>query len=78
MQICTGNPKQVWVYDDPSPEGNVHTEITEEEILDRYYPYWYSLMSNGGRAKQELLTSENCIDDYLIMHWACKKEEYNV
>lgn len=74
-QICTGNPKQLWIYDDPSPEGNIHTEISEEDILDKFYSYWTEKMISLG--KQELVTPANCIDDYIILHWASKKEGKN-
>lgn len=43
--------------------------ITDDEIIDEYWPFWLYMM---GRAKHltSKLTHENCITDWVVTHWA--------
>lgn len=48
-----------------------HT-VTEEEILKDFYPEWCKLMRKAG--KEHLISEANCVDDYLVVHWAWEVE----
>lgn len=73
MQICTGNPNQLWAYDEPARDGsNRHVVMSEAEILETYKVYWIEQMTKIN--KQSLITDENCIDDWIIVNWAYKVE----
>lgn len=55
---------RVFKYQDPSGT----YEITEEEIKTQYFPYWKERMEKVGKGEQA--TFENCIDDFIVVHWA--------
>lgn len=42
--------------------------ITEEEIINEYYDYWCKQIFRVH--KSPMITIENCIEDFLIIHWA--------
>lgn len=48
-------------------------EITDEEILAEFYPYWAERMTAAGKADQ--ITPDACRDDFVVVHWAWKVEE---
>jgi hypothetical protein len=62
---------RTWKYveptaaDDPTP---IEVFVTEEEILRDFFPFWSAQMIRVG--KQELISPENCIDDWVVVHWA--------
>jgi hypothetical protein len=59
-------------YPDVSELGHEYTHwetLSEKEILDQYWVYWFTNMIEAKRPDFEL-TSENCIDDWCIVHWA--------
>lgn len=47
--------------------------LTEEEILERYWEFWRGKMVKKFGENSELITKENCIDDWVCCNWA--KEE---
>ncbi len=70
-QICTGNPDQLWEYDEPNEDGSDrHVVKSEKEILREYGDYWYSRMKEI--SKEDLISEVNCIDDWIIVNWASK------
>jgi len=42
--------------------------ITEEEIKNEYFNWWSNQMKNV--AKEDLISLDNCIIDWIIVHWA--------
>jgi len=44
--------------------------ITKDEILEQYYDLWKFLMIKKFGEASELITEENCIEDWLTIHWA--------
>lgn len=62
-----------WSYLEPNDpatgdwEARVIT-MTEQEILDEYYPYWQERMWKVGKA--DLISPQNCIEDWVVVHWA--------
>lgn len=73
-QLCTGNPEQKWCYDEPSPEGDVHKVFSEKEVVELYMPYWSDKMTNMGM--EDYISDVECIDDWIVLHWAYKVEDY--
>lgn len=74
MTIYTGNPDQLWAWDDPvdvgGEIGNMQVVMSEFMILQTYWHAWsYSMLKVG---KILLCTPENCIDDILSVNWAYK------
>lgn len=43
--------------------------LSEQEILDQYWIYWFTKMINNQQPLEEL-TTERCIEDWCIVHWA--------
>lgn len=52
--------------------------ISEQQILDRYWPYWYNRMVRKYGPDHHLITEQNCIDDWVIVNWAWPVEDSNV
>ena len=43
--------------------------LSEQEIIDQYWVYWFTKMINNQQPIEEL-TTERCIEDWCIVHWA--------
>lgn len=66
-----------FIYSEFSPDiGNVDTIIGEEDIIQSYWGYWSEAMLRVG--KSPLITSENCIQDFCVIHWATQLPEDEV
>lgn len=53
------------------PDGsieNIVVTITEQEILDQYWDYWFNRMMAVG--KPHLTSIDNCLDDWVAVNWA--------
>lgn len=61
--------KFVFYYPDEAGE-DVTEIVTEKHILDVYWNEWKSKMIRKFGEDSEWITKENCIDDYVIIHWA--------
>lgn len=46
----------------------VYTTITEEEIIEHYFPVWSQGMKRIGKENQ--ISRERCIEDFCTIHWA--------
>jgi hypothetical protein len=46
--------------------------LSELEILDEYWDYWYGKMCNkyGYQHVDENYTTKHCIEDWVTIHWA--------
>jgi len=42
--------------------------LSEAQILAIYFPCWSKQMRKAG--KQNLISFENCIKDWVVVHWA--------
>lgn len=51
--------------DDRSPKT---ITMTEDDIMNDYYPRWVERMKS--RNLDEQINEENCIKDFIEMHWA--------
>lgn len=57
---------------DVTAPGRILT-ITEDEIIERYYDWWVNEMYRVG--KQDLISKENCIEDWVVSNWAWEVED---
>jgi hypothetical protein len=54
----------------PNSEGDpIYETLTEDQIIDYYWEYWSGQMRKVGRS-EDMITRENCIEDFVIIHWA--------
>lgn len=44
--------------------------LTEEEILASYWPHWEKEMIEKYGVGHELITKENCLEDWVVVYWA--------
>lgn len=65
---------KTYCYNEYSEEtDHVVVEKTEKEILKDYWDWWYAKMITKYGEDDELITEENCIQDWVTMHWAWEK-----
>lgn len=57
-----------WTICYPDESGHVEETLSEAMILQYYYPYWSEQMHKVG--KQDMISEELCIEDWVIVHWA--------
>ena len=46
----------------------------EEQIIKSYWTHWYTKMIQAG--KGDMCTTEQCIDDWIVVHWAVETDEW--
>ena len=72
------NPDRKWTWgeyigDDENGKALGQDVImTEKEILNEYYSYWSKAMTKkfGAEHFEEHYSFGDCIDDYIVIHWA--------
>lgn len=62
-----------YTYNEPSDNGDneVHT-VNEEWIMVNYFPWWSGEMRRRGKGPQ--ISKENCIEDWIVTHWAWESD----
>lgn len=52
--------------------GNEVITLSEDEIKNTYYPYWYDRMCTkfGKEEVNTKYTFEDCLDDWIVVNWA--------
>lgn len=65
------------VYTDDKVTGSRTVTLSEEEIRETYYPYWYAKMcAKYGKEKVDLnYCFEDCLEDWKIINWAVESTE---
>ena len=64
-----------WTICYPTPHPTQDFDVTvwetlsDKEILDQYWVYWFTNMIEARRPDFEI-TSERCIEDWCVVHWA--------
>lgn len=50
--------------------------VSEDEIRQTYYPYWYKEMCDtyGQESVDRYYSFEECLKDWIIINWAWKSE----
>ena len=56
----------LYEYED---QGGKHV-ISRDEIISSYFEYWKQKMIKAG--KEDLISEDNCISDFIVIHWAYK------
>lgn len=59
-------------YPDVTTLGHEYTHwetLSEQEIIEQYWVHWFTKMINNQQPTEEL-TTERCIGDWCITHWA--------
>ena len=65
-----------WTYVEHGKEGKeVYRTVSEAQIIKEYYPYWCQRMREVG--KEHLISREECIDDWVVLHWAWRGKKYD-
>lgn len=63
-----------WTIVEPGNDGvsPVYITLSEQEILNQYWDYWYGQMCKkfGKDEVDEKWTKQDCIDDWIVVHWA--------
>ena len=54
------------VYED------IEETYTEDRIIEEYWPSWENNMTKKYGVGHELITKENCIEDWAVVNWAEK------
>jgi len=57
-------------HDGPTP---IVTTLSEVEIHDQYWEYWYGAMCKkfGKEMVDVSYCAEDCLIDWCVVHWAC-------
>lgn len=80
------NPDRKWTWIDCydyTPEGKAIGQdiiMSEKEILDEYYTYWSKGMIEkfGAEHFEEHYTFGDCVDCYIVTHWATEYKDGKV
>lgn len=65
-----------WLYTEPATAFSsepVYMIMSDKAILANYYDYWRGKMI--GAHKQDLISEEACIQDWVTIHWAMEATE---
>ena len=67
-----------FAYNEPGQDAPV--VLTEDDIKRTYWPYWVEQMEAArARGQRNALNAEmsweNCLDDFLTIHWAWEVED---
>lgn len=64
-----------WTYVEPGDDGvtPVYVTLSEEQIIAEYYAWWSEQMLRIGKADQ--ISAQNCIEDWVTVHWAAKRTD---
>lgn len=63
-------------YVEPDENDQVKEVIlTEDDILKEYWEFWSRKMAEIHGSDHEWITPENCIEDWLQVHWATEVKE---
>jgi len=70
---------KIYCYNEPIFHGNALVgndliERTEDQIIYEYWNHWSSRMADKYGEGHELITRENCIEDWVALNWAWEKK----
>jgi len=74
---------RVFKYDEPAYAGNGSfmggntIVVTEQQIIDTYFPFWKRKMIQKYGEDSTLINTDNCIEDWCITHWAWEEKDSN-
>lgn len=50
-------------------------EYTRQDILNEYWNFWKDRMIAKYGDGHPLITEENCVEDWIVVHWAWVKKD---
>jgi len=59
-----------YIADNDNTESTGVKTVSEKEIRVNYYPKWLERMKAKYGDDEAKLTFENCLEDFIIIHWA--------
>jgi hypothetical protein len=64
-------------YNEYDDQGGHIVTMSEEEIRQKYWPYWYKKMCAkfGQELVDEKYSFEDCLDDWIVVNWAWEVKE---
>jgi len=63
-----------YIYTEFDGDDSRDVILTEKEILDYYWKYWSSAQWSAGVDPIDI-TPEDCVQDFVLVHWAEEYEE---
>ena len=63
-----------WITNEFGEDLDFVVERNEDQIIEEYWSYWSSRMEEKFGKDHELITRENCIEDWANLHWAWEKK----
>ena len=64
-----------WIYVEPNDDGGCDTVVVNRAWLIMFYwDYWSKAMKRAG--KEELISEENCIEDWAVVNWATRTRKH--
>ena len=69
-----GETMKYWTIVYPGEYGqHIKETFSEDQIILSYFEYWRDKMKSV--SKEDLISIENCIRDWCIIHWAVETDE---
>jgi hypothetical protein len=70
---------RTWLYNDPIFDGpaligNEVKEVTDDDILRDYWPWWVKKMVEKYGRESPLINRDECISDWVVTNWAWEKK----
>lgn len=68
-----------WIYVEPASQKCVEpvwTIMSDTAVLAQYYDFWSAKMIDANKAGQ--ISDENCIQDWVSIHWAVEATKTNL
>ena len=61
----------------PTEDGDVVEVLSENDIREQYWPYWYGRMCDkfGKEHVDATYSFPDCLDDWICVHWAMEVTE---
>jgi hypothetical protein len=66
--------RKFYYYQFTPDDGHHEVAITDETIIETYWPFWQRKMKEKYGDNDYLITQENCIADWIVINWAFEKE----
>lgn len=55
---------------------HIEETFSEDQIIESYFEYWSGRMEEVG--KEDMISKERCIEDWVVVHWAVETDRYGV
>lgn len=71
--------EKLWVFVEPLDNSSdpLYVFMSESDIIKQYFPYWERRMREANKP-DNLITHENCIQDWVVVNFAWQLTEDNL